>query len=394
MALTIKKLRQNLTTICRILVGVLFIISGLIKANDTTGFGYKLDEYWEVFHITFLSPISVFMAMVICIIEIGLGLSLLLGTFRKITMNLLIMMIVFFTFLTFYSAYFDKVKECGCFGDAIKLTAWQSFSKDLVLCILIGILWLNRKFINPLWQEDKKDEFALYGGIIVSTVFTLYCWYYLPVKDFLPFAVGKDIVKEMTIPKGALTDKYSMKFIYTKDGKECFVSTDGLDSFCKLPDYDKYKFKDRKDVLIQKGYEPAIHDFVIFGEDKNGLKTDVTKDFLNQRGYRLILVHQNLNKSNLSSQKDINKLVDGLYHTNVNIWGFTSSSSEDVEKYVKENNATYKFYGADLTLLRTMIRSNPGLLLLKDNLILAKWPGTMCPSAREVLEYVKKGGKE
>ena len=394
MGLTIKKLRQNLTTICRVLVGVLFIISGLIKANDTTGFGYKLDEYWEVFHITFLSSISVYMAMVICIFEISVGLSLLLGTFRKMTLTFLILMMLFFTFLTFYSAYFDKVRECGCFGDAIKLTAWQSFYKDLILCILTGILWLNRKFIEPLWLEDQKGEFTLYGGIVLSTVFTLYCWYYLPVKDFLPYAVGKNIVTEMTIPPGAPTDKFAMQFIYTKDGKDYFISTNGLDSFEKVKDHDKYKFKDRKDVLIRKGYEPAIHDFVIFGEDNNGLRTDVTKTFLAQKGYRLVIVQQNLDKSNLSSQKDINKTIDGLYHTEVNIWGFTSSSSEDIEKYVKENNVGYKFYAADLTMLRTMIRSNPGLLLLKDNVILAKWPGTMCPSAREILEYVKKGGKE
>jgi uncharacterized membrane protein YphA (DoxX/SURF4 family) len=372
------------------LVGILFIISGLIKANDTTGFGYKLDEYWYVFHIPFLNPISVYLAMFICVVEIGLGISLLLGTFRKITLNLLILMIVFFTFLTFYSAYFDKVKECGCFGDAIKLTPWQSFSKDIALCILIGILWLNRKFIKPLWLEDGRGERILYGGIILSVVFTIYCWYYLPVVDFLPYAVGKDIVKQMTIPPGAPVDKLEMKFIYQKDGKDYFISMNQLDSFSKRPDFETYKYIDRKDVLISKGYEPPIHDFVIYADVQGGNgRMEVTKTFLDQKGFKLVIAHQILETSNLKSQKDIIKLVQEISKHGIQIWGLTSSSSEVIEKYKKDNGVNYNFYAADGTMLRTMIRANPGILLLKDNVIIGKWPGTMTPSPNDIIELMK-----
>ena len=390
MAIRLESIRKNITTICRLLVGILFIISGLIKANDTTGFGYKLDEYWYVFHIPFLNPISVYLAMFICVVEIGLGISLLLGTFRKITLNLLILMIVFFTFLTFYSAYFDKVKECGCFGDAIKLTPWQSFSKDIALCILIGILWLNRKFIKPLWLEDGRGERILYGGIILSVVFTIYCWYYLPVVDFLPYAVGKDIVKQMTIPPGAPVDKLEMKFIYQKDGKDYFISMNQLDSFSKRPDFETYKYIDRKDVLISKGYEPPIHDFVIYADVQGGNgRMEVTKTFLDQKGFKLVIAHQILETSNLKSQKDIIKLVQEISKHGIQIWGLTSSSSEVIEKYKKDNGVNYNFYAADGTMLRTMIRANPGILLLKDNVIIGKWPGTMTPSANDIIELMK-----
>ena len=390
MAIRLESIRKNITTICRLLVGILFIISGLIKANDTTGFGYKLDEYWYVFHIPFLNPISVYLAMFICVVEIGLGISLLLGTFRKITLNLLILMIVFFTFLTFYSAYFDKVKECGCFGDAIKLTPWQSFSKDIALCILIGILWLNRKFIKPLWLEDGRGERILYGGIILSVVFTIYCWYYLPVVDFLPYAVGKDIVKQMTIPPGAPVDKLEMKFIYQKDGKDYFISMNQLDSFSKRPDFETYKYIDRKDVLISKGYEPPIHDFVIYADVQGGNgRMEVTKTFLDQKGFKLVIAHQILETSNLKSQKDIIKLVQEISKHGIQIWGLTSSSSEVIEKYKKDNGVNYNFYAADGTMLRTMIRANPGILLLKDNVIIGKWPGTMTPSPNDIIELMK-----
>ncbi len=390
MAIRLESIRKNITTICRLLVGILFIISGLIKANDTTGFGYKLDEYWYVFHIPFLNPISVYLAMFICVVEIGLGISLLLGTFRKITLNLLILMIVFFTFLTFYSAYFDKVKECGCFGDALKLTPWQSFSKDIALCILIGILWLNRKFIKPLWLKDGRGERILYGGIILSIVFTIYCWYYLPVVDFLPYAVGKDIVKQMTIPPGAPVDKLEMKFIYQKDGKDFFISMNQLDSFSKRPDFETYKYIDRKDVLISKGYEPPIHDFVIYADVQGGNgRMEVTKTFLDQKGFKLVIAHQILETSNLKSQKDIIKLVQEISKHGIQIWGLTSSSSEVIEKYKKDNGVNYNFYAADGTMLRTMIRANPGMLLLKDNVIIGKWPGTMTPSANDIIELMK-----
>src|SRR6218665_838406 len=138
-----------ITTIARILVGLLFMYSGLIKANDTIGFAYKLEEYFEVFGTDFLVPAAVPLAMFICVFEVLLGFALLIGARLKLTLWLSMLMIIFFTFLTFYSAYFDKVNSCGCFGDAIKLTPWQSFSKDLILLVLLIIIIIGRQYVNP-----------------------------------------------------------------------------------------------------------------------------------------------------------------------------------------------------------------------------------------------------
>ena len=140
-----------ITAIARLLVGVLFIASGLIKANDPIGFSYKLQEYFEVLHLSFLMPLSLALAILICFVEVLLGILLLLGIYRNLVLWVLSLMMAFFTFLTFYSAYFNKVTSCGCFGDAIPFTPWQSFGKDVVLVLLITWLIFQRKYIQPLF---------------------------------------------------------------------------------------------------------------------------------------------------------------------------------------------------------------------------------------------------
>ncbi len=170
-----------ITTITRIFVGVLFIISGLIKANDPLGFSYKLDEYFTVFNTAWMIPASLPMAMLICILEVGLGVAVLVGYRMVLVSWLLLLLIVFFTFLTFYSAYFDVVKDCGCFGDALKLTPWQSFSKDVVLLILILIIFSQRKRITGLFS-DRINGIITFAGFILTGWFTWHCYTHLPVK--------------------------------------------------------------------------------------------------------------------------------------------------------------------------------------------------------------------
>jgi uncharacterized membrane protein YphA (DoxX/SURF4 family) len=373
-------IRKILTAFCRIFVGVLFIISGLIKANDPTGFGYKLTEYWEVFHIPFLTPASVYLAMLICIIEIFLGVNVLLGAFKRFTLIMLIMMIVFFSFLTFYSAWFHKVTDCGCFGDAVHLTPWQSFSKDLILLVLIAVLWINRRFITPVFPKVLRYGIAI-GSIALSLFFTMYCFIFLPVKDFLPYAKGKDIVKQMTIPPGSPRDSVAMMFIYTKGGKEYNFTTDQLSKVDST-----YTYKDRKDEVIRKGYEPPIHDFVVYDLDGH----DLTREFLYQPGYRLVIVQQDLEKASLGGQKKVNELVKELMmNNNIKIWALTSSSTAIINNYKIAYDVPYTYFTADNTQLKSMIRSNPGLLLLKDNFVIDKWPGTGCPTVEEVMAEVK-----
>src|SRR5690606_25486864 len=212
-------------SVARIFVGLLFVISGLIKLNDPVGFSFKLEEYFssEVLDLVFLMPFALEIAILLVIFETILGVMLLWGYKPKFTVWSLLLMIIFFTFLTFYSAYFNKVTDCGCFGDAIKLTPWESFTKDVVLLILIVVLFFGWKFIKPL-------KFAT----IVSLVALVFCvWYayyvynHLPVVDFRPYKIGKNIDEGMQVPEGAPESVYEYAWKFMVEGQEKVLVTNG-----------------------------------------------------------------------------------------------------------------------------------------------------------------------
>src|ERR1043166_1453889 len=247
-----------LTQFSRIFVGVLFIISGLIKANDTIGFSYKLEEYFELFNWPFFIAYAESLAMIICIFEIMCGVVLLLGSYARLNAWLLLLMIIFFTWLTGYSAITHKVTDCGCFGDAVKLKPFESFLKDLVLLVFILIIFFGVKHIKPLFNSTIQG-ILLFVALFVSTAFTLYTYMFLPVKDFLPYKVGNNIREKMAMPPGAQADEYELVFIYERDGKRFEFNANNLPA-----DLDKYTFIERKDKLLKEGYKPPIHDFKVY----------------------------------------------------------------------------------------------------------------------------------
>jgi len=351
-----------ITNISRVLVGVLFIISGLIKLNDPVGFSFKLQEYFsaEVLGMPFLQPYALAIAVIVVIFEVILGVALLVGYKRKITVWSLLIMIVFFTFLTFYSAYFNKVTDCGCFGDALKLTPWQSFTKDVVLLILILILFFNRKHITKLFKK-------MVSGLIVASSFALCCLlaYYvlmhLPVVDFRAYAVGTDIKKGMTIPEGAPKSEYEMVFTYKVNGKVKEFTDKELD---KIPA--DAEFIDRKDKLIKQGYEPPIHDFSI---EKDG--EIYTEAMLNEPklvmfiSYDLTLASDNgmekLENFNKEAQKKGYKVI-----------GMTASGTDVIAEKKNRFNLTFDYYFCDATTLKTIERANPSIVVLKNGVIKQK----------------------
>ncbi len=374
--------RRNLTTIARIFVGLLFIISGLIKANDPVGFSYKLEEYFQVFGTGGLKPFALAFSMAICIFEVFVGVALLVGAYVRLTVWLLLIMIVFFTFLTFFSAYFNKVTDCGCFGDALKLTPWQSFWKDIILLIFILILTFNARFITPLFGKTTRNSVAL-GAMLLTTLFTLYAWYFLPPVDFRPYKVGNNICKLMEVPEGELkSDEVKMIFIYEKDGKQYEFSMDTLSKV----DIGSFKYVDRKDKIIRKAYQPPIHDFSV--SDRNG--QDITSVFLEQKGYRLVIFQYDLEKSNTRVQEKLNKLVSDLMGDGkVRIWAFTCSSNALITNYREVHKLPYDFHSADCTMLKTVIRSNPGLVLMNGCVVEKMWPSTDLPSREELLKHTR-----
>ncbi|MET1056508.1 MAG: BT_3928 family protein [Pedobacter sp.] len=363
----------------RIFVGVLFIFSGLIKANDTLGFGYKLEEYFDVFHISFFSPYATGIAMILCVLEIVLGALLLFGFWNKKVATGLLGIIIFFTFLTFVSAAFKVVTSCGCFGDAIPLTPWQSFSKDLVLLLLIVYLFMHRNAIRPVTQNAGAQKIALIAVVAASFIFTIYTYSYLPVIDFLPYKVGASLPEAMKIPDGAEPDQYLI--MYKLKNKATGESKE-------MSDKDYLKTEIWKDTnwqivgdpvqqLVKKGYEPKIKDLII--SDAAG--TNYTKELLENPYYNIIIVAYNLNDTNTEAIGKLNALtLDATEQFNIRTVLLTSNSAQDADAFSKRNKVLSEIFYADAVPLKSMVRANPGVLLLKNGVVINKWSYQAMPS--------------
>ncbi|WP_194851278.1 BT_3928 family protein [Nonlabens antarcticus] len=349
-----------LVNFCRVFVGVLFIFSGLIKLNDPLGFSYKLDEYFSaaVLGLEFLQPLALPLAIFLVILEVVLGVMLLLGFQRKFTIWSLLLMILFFTFLTFYSAYFNKVTDCGCFGDAIPLTPWQSFIKDVILLLMIVILFMNVQLIRPL--------FAKFTSTIIIMLMTIGCFglgYYvlmhLPVLDFRAYQVGTNINESMQ-PDPNRPDIYGYDWYYGEDGNEEIITTDGLPPTGK-PNYTKVETR-----LIEKGYEPPINDFAISSNEG-----DITQEVLAEPKIAVLIMY-NLRNAEHGGMLKLTKFINRSKAAGYKVIALSSSSPEAT----KDANESYKlgleFYSMDGTALKTIVRSNPGVMLLKNGVITGK----------------------
>ncbi len=376
---------KQLVSISRILVGVLFIISGLIKANDALGFSYKLDEYFVVFHMEFLNGAGLAIAMLICIFEVALGVALLVGYRMVMVSWLMLLMILFFTFLTFYSAYFDVVKDCGCFGDALKLKPWESFYKDVILLVLILIIFVKRKSIKPL-IGDKFAGFMSATGLILTTWFTWHCYTHLPVKDFRPYAIGKNITEGMTLPPGAITDSVVMVFIY-KDKKTGAQVEAGMDQVSTYSGNEQYEFVDRLDKVVREGDKAAIHDFAIKDAEDN----DLTSDFLSRPDYVFMLIAYDLTKADIKAQDKVNALAAACQKNDFEFFGLTSTIPTETDKFRHDHQNMFPYYFCDGTALKTIIRSNPGLVLLKQGTVIDMWHHNDFPTYEELnAKYLHK----
>lgn len=373
-----------ITQLSRILVGALFIFSGLIKLNDPVGFSFKLNDYFaaDVLNIPFLIPLALPMAVFIVILEVVLGLTLLLGFWKRLTNWLLLLMILFFTFLTFYSAYFDKVTDCGCFGDAIPLVPWESFGKDVVLTILILILFFNQQYIKPLFS-GKTSSAILIVAILGCSFMAHHVLNHLPLKDFRAYAEGKSIIEGMKSAEelGLQAPVYgTIYYMKNKDtGEEQKVSSE---------EYSSQKWWEKKDweiqsdktetVLLEDGYEPPIHDFVILFEGR-----DETQNVLKAEVVFLVVAYD-ISKTDSEAFAKINEFALQAEKARKNIFGVSASVSEDVDQFRHDVQAAFPFATMDGTTLKTIVRANPGIVLLKKGVIVKKWHYNDLPDYSEV----------
>lgn len=355
-------MKNIITQFSRIFVGLLFIISGLIKLNDPIGFSYKLAEYFgePVFNMPFLVPFALAIALFLVIVEVVLGVMLLIGYKSKFTINSLLLLIVFFTFLTFYSAYFDVVKDCGCFGDALHITPWQSFTKDVVLLFFILILFFNRKLVNPLFGNTVQNIIA-FASIALCVFMGYWVINHLPIIDFRPYKVGTNIQKGMRIPDNAPKSVVEMVFIYKVNGVDKEFNEKDL---MALPE--GATFVDRKDKVITEGYVPPIHDFAM---EKDG--SDYKEEFLDEPKLVMIVAYDLVHADKAGLIK-LEKLNQEAKAKGYKVIGMTASSPEEIATSKKEFGMTFDFYFCDATALKTIERANPSIVVLEKGTILQK----------------------
>lgn len=347
--------------IARIFVGILFIISGFIKLNDPLGFSYKLQEYFgaDVLNLEFLIPFALVLAIIIVIFELVLGIMLIIGYLPRFTMWSLLIMIIFFTFLTFYSAYFNKVTDCGCFGDAMPMTPWQSFTKDVVLLVLILFLFVNRKFIQPI-LAPASHRWIIFLSFMLCFTYAYYVLMHLPVFDFRPYKIGNNIPEKMQLPPNAKKSEYEYNWKFRRDGKEVIITNQGT-----YPQVEgEYVGVETK--LVREGDKPAIEFFAV---EKGG--EDVTEEILTAEKLMLIVAY-NLRNTEREGYAPIKKLSEEALKKGYKVVGLTASSEEDSQALTSKFGLNFEFYRADETLLKTIVRSNPGILTLEKGTITQK----------------------
>ena len=373
----------------RFFVGFLFIFSGLIKANDPLGFGYKLQEYFEVFHLTFFNDYATAIAIFLCGLEIILGAALLLGLFVRQVIWGLLGLIVFFTFLTFYSAFFEVVTSCGCFGDAIPLTPWQSFGKDLILLAFILILFIYRaeiKSIVPL----KIQNFILAACILLSFGVGIYTYRNLPVIDFLPYKVGANVPELMKIPPGAPQDEYEIVYqLKNKQTGEVKKMTDK--AYLKEEIWKDANWEitgEPESKLLKKGFEPKIKDLKI----SNAAGEDLTSTVIEHSAYQFLIIAYDLDKTDLQAFKSLNDLTaKAAQGFQISSLVLTASSIDQAEQLKKNLSINMPFFFADAIPLKSMVRANPGIILIKNGIIIDKWHYQNMPAYEDLVKkYFKK----
>ncbi|AXG72286.1 hypothetical protein KORDIASMS9_04555 [Kordia sp. SMS9] len=354
-----------LTIACQIFVGGLFIFSGFIKLNDPVGFSFKLTDYFaeDVLNLEFLSPYALWMAVFLVILEVILGVMILLSLFKKPVLWSLLGLIVFFTFLTFYSAYFNKVTDCGCFGDFWKLTPWESFWKDIILLVAILILFMGIKHIKPIVSNKVS--------IAIATVSLLACIFFgrhvlnhLPTFDFRPYKIGANIMDGMTVPPDAPRPVFKYIWVFDVDGDEVEVVTDKIG---EQPKVEGGTYKTIRSEVVEEGYEPPIHDFAIESMDDG----DVTEMMMEEEKLIMVIMY-NLDKAEDAGFSKVKTFTDKAIDAGYKVIGVSSADPEDLKDLSTLMKFNFDFYLTDETALKTIVRSNPGVLKVEKGTITDK----------------------
>jgi len=365
-----------LTWISRILFGAVFIFAGFTKAIDPLGSAYKFQDYFLAFGMESLFPLAVPLAIILNSLELLVGFMILFGLKMRVSSWAGLLFMAFFTPLTLYIAINNPVPDCGCFGDALVISNWETFYKNLIILVAAILIFTQRNKIKPLWSY-KKDWY-LVGGLAVLVIgVSLYSLVNLPLMDFRPWKVGNDMKEQLSA-----VQEEKAEFVFTYKNKD----TGELKEFSEenLPTkQEKWEYVDRTKKVVQKGIPSPIDNFVI--EDENS--TDRTEEIIERKGYQFLVISYDLKSANKNAfNTKLKEIASGARQDELNVIVLTSNSFEVMDDFRTRHQLPFTFYQSDERELKTIIRSNPGLVLLKNGVVVDKWHHTNIPS----YEYIKK----
>ena len=361
--------------VARILVALVFLFSGFVKGIDPLGSTYKFVDYFEAFGMPFLEPIALPLAILLNALEFALGFGLLLNVKMRFNAWLVLLFMSFFTILTFILAIYNPVSDCGCFGDALILTNWQTFWKNLIIMIPVLIIFFQRNNFHSGCSQNRQWLVWSIGPILMLLI-SWYNYRHLPIIDFRPYHTGTHIPSKMEIPEGAPQPEYETRLIYEKDGKQKEFTLENL------PD-STWSWVATENKKIKEGYQPPIHDFAISTLDG----VDVTDDMLQYDGFTLLVIAYDLTHTNKEAMTDIYSLFEQCRAENsCKFMVLTSSLNSTIESFNKETNTHLPYYNADEITLKTIIRANPGVMVVKNGVIMDKWHYNDMPEFEELEE--------
>lgn len=360
-----------LVNACRFLLGATFVFSGFVKAIDPIGTQYKLQDYISAVGMGGIVPdiVTLLASVALSALEFSLGVFVLFAIRRHLVSKILVAFMAVMTLITVWIALFNPVKDCGCFGEALRLTNVQTLLKNIVLLAAsVVVAWRPLRMYRFLSRSTQW--IAINYTILFVLLLSAHCLYHLPLIDFRPYHIGMNIKKGMEIPAGAPQPEFETTFILQKNGvKKEFT----LDNY---PD-SSWQFVDSKTVQTKEGYVPPIHDFSIQKADGD----DITDSVLTAKGYIFLLVSPHLEQADDSNFGDIDLLYEYCQERKIPFYCLTASTKKDIDHWGDITGAEYPFCFTDETTLKTIIRSNPGLLLLKDGTIIRKWSHNDLPSS-------------
>lgn len=368
--------KSILVNVCRLVLAVTFIFSGYVKAIDPLGTQYKLHDYAGAVGVSAWVPdwLTLASSVGLSALEFCLGIFLLFAIHRRLASRLTLVFMVVMTLVTLWLFVANPIEDCGCFGDALKLTNGHTFAKNLVLLACAAVVaWQPLRMMRFI--SESSQWIVVNYSILFIVVSSLWSLYTLPTFDFRPYHVGADIRKGMEIPEDAPQPQFETTFIMEKDGVQQEFSLDNY------PD-STWTFIDSKTIQTEKGYVPPIHDFSITLRESD---EDITDQVLSHAGYTLLLIAPHLERADDTNFGEINQLHEYAIEHDIPFYCLTASTDKPIRRWIELTGAEYPFCTTDETTLKTMIRSNPGLMLLRDGVVAAKWSHNQLPTVERLL---------